>query len=59
MLEKIKQWFTVPPDSPGEFTEADERILEHDNQRYAQALEAEQRAQETPRRRFSFWFFFF
>lgn len=59
MLEKIKHWFTVPPDNPGEFTEADERILEHDNQRHAQALDAEQRAQETPRCRWSFWFFFF
>ena len=59
MLEKIKQWFTVPPDNPGEFTEADERILEHDNARYAKALEAEKREKDAPRNRWYFWFFFF
>lgn len=59
MLEKIRHWFTVPPDSPGEYTEADERILEHDNAQYAKNLELEERIKQMPRRRFSFWFFFF
>jgi len=58
MLEKIKHWFN-PPDFPGEYTEQDERILEHDNQRYAANLETEKRLQDMPRFRFRFWFFFF
>ena len=58
MLERIKQWLN-PPDFPGEYTEADERILEHDNALVQANLETEKRLQEMPRRRFSFWFFFF
>lgn len=59
MLEKLKHWLTVPPVVQGEYTEQDERILEHDNQRYAANPETEKRLQERPRYRFRFWFFFF
>ena len=59
MLDYLKRMFTVPPDNPGEYTEADERILERDNARYAKALDAEKRAREKPRNRWYFWFFFF
>ncbi|WP_176712565.1 hypothetical protein [Acidithiobacillus ferrivorans] len=58
MLEKIKRWFS-PPEHPGEYTAQDERILEHDNARYAANLETEKRLQDMPRARWSFWFFFF
>ena len=59
MLERIKHWFTVPPENPGEFTEQDERILEHDNAQYAANLGAIEQAKSAPRYRFRFWFFFF
>jgi len=59
MLEKIKRWLTVPPENPGEYTEQDERILEHDNAQYRANLETEKRLQDMPRTRFRFWFFFF
>ena len=61
MLEKIRQWFTAPPENPGDYTDADERILEQDNARYAANLELDERIRQMPRRRFSFsfWFFFF
>ena len=58
MLEKIKRWLN-PPETPGEFTDADENALDHDNQRYAANREAIERAKDRPRYRFRFWFFFF
>ena len=47
MLEKFKRWFSNP--HPGEYTEQDERILEHDNAQYLANLETEKRLQERPR----------
>lgn len=58
MLERLKAWLN-PPEYRGEYTEADERILEHDNAQVRVNLETEKRLQQMPRRRFSFWFFFF
>lgn len=59
MLEKLKQWLNPPDKEPGPFTDADERILEHDNAQYAANLETEKRLQEMPRTRWRIWFFFF
>lgn len=58
MLDFLKRWFK-PPDFPGKYTAQDERILERDNQRYAEHLEAAEQAQRDPRTRWHIWFFFF
>ncbi|MDA8376536.1 MAG: hypothetical protein M0Z50_05695 [Planctomycetia bacterium] len=59
MLDLLKQWLNPPDKAPGPFTDADERMLEHDNARCAANLEAAERIKNAPRYRFRFWFFFF